>query len=186
MITAASSRRFFGATLGVIGTGIGIAPAQAQRSTPTQRLRELGISLPPLAPAIGTYVPAVKVGNLLFVSGHGPALLPDGTRTTGKVGRDVSLAEAQAAARRVGLSSLASIQSSIGSIDRVVRLVRVFGMVNVAPGFIQTPEVINGFSDLMVDIFGEANGKAARSAVGMAELPLNIPVEIESVFEIRS
>jgi hypothetical protein len=85
---------------------MGVVPASAQRSTPTQRLRQLGITLPPLAPAIGTYVPAVKVGNLLFVSGHGPALLPDGTRTVGKVGRDVTLADAQAAARRVGLSAL--------------------------------------------------------------------------------
>ena len=104
--------------------------------------------LPPLPTAIGTYVPAVQVGNLLFVSGHGPALLPNGTRLLGKVGRDLTLEQGKAAARRVGLNVLASVQSALGRLDRVERFVEVLGMVNVVPDFTQTPEVADGFSDL--------------------------------------
>jgi enamine deaminase RidA (YjgF/YER057c/UK114 family) len=149
-------------------------------------VKALGITLPPPATPIATYVPTVQVGNLLFVSGHGPALLPDGTRQTGKVGRDLSVEQGKAAARRVGLNVLASVQNALGSLERVERLVKVLGMVNVAPDFTQTPEVMNGFSDLMVEVFGDERGKAARSAVGMASLPLGIPVEVECILQVRS
>lgn len=147
------------------------------------RLSELGIELPaPRSPA-GAYVPAVRTGNLVFLSGAGPTRA-DGTTVTGKVGTDVDLADAKAAARLVGLQLLAALRHELGSLDRVVRLVKVLGMVNCAPGFNRTPPVIDGCSELFIEVFGEA-GRGARSAVGMAELPFDISVEIEAVFEVR-
>ena len=148
------------------------------------RLKALGIELPPAQKPIAVYVPAVRVGNLLFVSGTGP-MKADGTMIRGKVGGDLSLADGYAAARLVGLNTLRTVQNTLGSLDGVVRLVKVLGMVNCVPTFGEQPKVINGFSELMVQIFGEQNGKAARSAVGMGSLPSNIPVEIESIFEVR-
>jgi enamine deaminase RidA (YjgF/YER057c/UK114 family) len=149
-----------------------------------QRLKELGIELPPAPKPVAVYVPAVRVGNLLFVSGHGPDR-PDGTRIQGKVGGDLSVADGYAAARQVGLNILSTVRATLGSLDAVVRLVKVLGMVNCPPTFTEHPKVINGFSDLMVQVFGEQNGKAARSAVGMGSLPSNIAVEIEAIFEVR-
>lgn len=148
------------------------------------RLKELGIELPPAAQPVANYVPAKRVGSLLFVAGHGPARDKQGVRPTGKVGRELTIEEGYQAARSAGLSILATLRAELGSLDRVRQVVKVLGMVNCAPGFDQTPPVINGFSDLFVEVFGEA-GRHARSAVGMAELPASIPVEIEIVVEVE-
>lgn len=153
-------------------------------TSPEARLKELGLTLPPAPKPVATYVPTVQVGNLLYVSGHGP-LRPDGTLVEGKVGQDLTLEEAQEAARLVGLAILASVRAALGSLDRVKRLVKSFGMVNATPEFRDHPEVINGYSDLMAAVFGEEAGIGARSAVGMGSLPRNIPVEIEAVFEVE-
>jgi enamine deaminase RidA (YjgF/YER057c/UK114 family) len=140
------------------------------------RLTELGISLPAVFPPAGNYVGCVVVDNIVFVGGHGPV---DGdTVIRGKVGRDVSLEDARLAARMTALSILATLQAELRDLDRIERIVKVFGMVNVAPGFNQTPQVIDGCSDVLVEIFGEA-GRHTRSAVGLAELPFDIAVEIE-------
>lgn len=147
------------------------------------RLTELQLTLPPAPKPAGVYKPVVQVGNLLYVSGHGP-LRPDGTLITGRVGRDLSEEEGRQAARQVGLTILASLRAYLGSLDRVVRVVKVLGMVNAAPDFTRHPQVINGFSELFRDLFGE-NGVGARSAVGMGSLPSNIAVEIEAILEIR-
>jgi len=147
------------------------------------RLKELGITLPEPAKPIANYIPSVRVGNLLFLAGHGP--LRDGKVTArGKLGKDLSVEEGYKVAREVGLNLLASARAALGSLDRVKRVVKVLGMVASAEGFTDQPKVINGFSDLMVELFGE-NGRHARSAVGMAELPMGIPVEIEMILEVE-
>jgi len=147
------------------------------------RLRELGIALPEPTKPIANYIPAVRAGMLLFLAGHGP--LRDGKATArGKLGKDLSVEEGYKVAREVGLQLLASARAALGSLDRVKRVVKVLGMVASAEGFTDQPKVINGFSDLMVEVFGE-NGRHARSAVGMAELPLGIPVEIEMILEVE-
>jgi enamine deaminase RidA (YjgF/YER057c/UK114 family) len=146
------------------------------------RLKQLGLVLPPPNKPVGNYVPGVEIGNLLYLSGHGP--VREGSPSArGKVGRDLSLEEAYKIAREVGLNLLGSTRSLLGSLDRVKRVVKVLGMVNSAEGFGDQPKVINGFSDLMVEVFGES-GRHARSAVGMAGLPMGIPVEIEMILEI--
>jgi enamine deaminase RidA (YjgF/YER057c/UK114 family) len=145
-------------------------------------LRELGIELPPPPQPVAVYVPVVRTGNLVFTSGHGPSH-PDGSRVEGKVGHDLTVEQGHAAARLVGLNVLSSVRNALGSLDQVARLVKVLGMVNCPPNFTQQPQVINGFSELMVQVFGETAGKGARSAVGMSSLPGNIAVEIEAVFE---
>jgi enamine deaminase RidA (YjgF/YER057c/UK114 family) len=146
------------------------------------RLKQLGIELPAVPAPMANYVRSVRVGNLLFLSGHGPQ--KDGKLTyIGKVGRDLSVEEGQQSARLVGLNLLASTREALGSLDRVKRVVKVLGMVNSADGFGDQPKVINGFSDLMVEVFGDA-GRHARSAVGMAELPVGISVEIEMIVEV--
>jgi enamine deaminase RidA (YjgF/YER057c/UK114 family) len=146
------------------------------------RLKQLGIVLSAAPPAMANYVRAVRVGNLLFLSGHGPH--KDGKLTfIGKVGRELSVEEGAQSARLVGLNLLASAREALGSLDRVKRVVKVLGMVNSADGLGDQPKVINGFSDLMVEVFGEA-GRHARSAVGMAELPMGISVEIEMILEV--
>ncbi len=148
-----------------------------------ERLTTLGLALPPVFPPVGNYVGCVVVGNTVFVGGHGPV---DGDNVVrGKVGKDLSIDEARAAARMTGLSILATLQSELGTLDRIERIIKVFGMVNVAPGFNQTPAVIDGCSDLLVDIFGDA-GRHTRSAVGLAELPFDIAVEIELTAQLRS
>ncbi len=147
------------------------------------RLAELGITLPPVPRPAGTYVPYVRSGALVFLAGQGPRRA-DGSFASGQVGREVSVAEAYGHARLVGLALIAVLaQAADGDLDRVVRIVKLFGMVNAAPGFGEHPEVINGASDLFVEVFGEA-GRHARSAVGMGSLPRSITVEIEAVAEL--
>ena len=148
------------------------------------RLKEKNIVLPPAATPMANYVGAVRVGSLLFVSGHGP--IRDGKATSsGKVGKDLTVEQGYQVAREVGLNLLSTVRATLGSLDKVKRVVKVLGMVNSAEGFGDQPKVINGFSDLMVEVFGDAVGKHARSAVGMAGLPVNIPVEIEMVLEVE-
>lgn len=130
------------------------------------------------------YSPIVQSGNIVYVSGHGPNL-PDGGMICGKVGSDLTEEQGKQAARQVGLTILATLKSQLGSLNRVERVLKVLGMVNATPDFQRHPQVINGFSELMVDIFGEA-GRAARSAVGMGSLPGNIAVEIECILQLKS
>ena len=159
--------------------------------TAEQRLKALGLTLPqPVKPPPGVVLPFqfVRVqGHRAFISGHGPTN-EDGSlaRPLGKVGRELDVAQGAAAARLVGLSVLGSLRRALGDLDRVTAWTRVFGMVNSAPGFNQQPSVINGFSDLVLEVFGPKIGAHARSAVGMAELPFDIPVEIEAEVEIRT
>ncbi len=147
------------------------------------RLKQLGIQLPAVPTPMANYVRSVRVGNLLFLAGHGPQ--KDGKQAyIGKVGRDLSVEEGQQSARLVGLNLLASTREALGSLDRVKRVVKVLGMVNSADGFGDQPKVINGFSDLIVEVFGDA-GRHARSAVGMGQLRDGMPVEIEMILEVR-
>ena len=148
------------------------------------RIKELGLVLPPPPKPGGNYVPGVRVGNLLYLSGHGPSRVDGVPAARGKVGRDLSLEDGYKVARDVGINLLGSARTILGSLDKVKRIVKVLGMVNSAEGFGDQPKVINGFSDLMVEVFGE-NGRHARSAVGMAELPSGIPVEIEMILEVE-
>jgi enamine deaminase RidA (YjgF/YER057c/UK114 family) len=165
--------------------GLGAHAAEAAEETPEQRLRKLKLDLPEVVKSKGaTLVPAVRVGNMLYVSGHGPGLI-DGKPIVGKLGKDYERKQGQEAARRVGLMILAVVRAELGSLDKVVRLVKTLGMVNCTPEFTQQPQVINGFSDLMVEVFGEVKGKGARSAVGMVALPGGIPVEIEAIFQVK-
>lgn len=170
------------------GTMLPAALAQLDRArgegSPEERLAELKLQLPPPPKPVATYVPAVRVGRLLYVSGHGPTS-HDGTLIRGKVGADLSLDEGRDAARVVGLNVLSTIRNTLGSLDNVVRLVKTVGMVNAVPEFTEQPQVVNGFSDLMVEVFGPSAGKGARSAVGMGSLPGNIAVEIDSVWHVR-
>jgi enamine deaminase RidA (YjgF/YER057c/UK114 family) len=151
---------------------------------PEDRVRTLGLELPPVSRPTNTLVLAVRVGDLLFVSGTGPGKV-DGRELVGRLGQDVDVAEGRAAARRVGLQVLSVVKAELGSLNKVRRLVKTFGMVNATADFKEHPQVINGFSDLMVEVFGAEAGKGARSAVGMASLPGGIPVEIEAVFEVQ-
>ncbi|GIW81232.1 MAG: hypothetical protein KatS3mg105_3039 [Gemmatales bacterium] len=153
--------------------------------SPETRIKQLKIVLPKPTKPKNTYVPTVRVGNLLYVAGHGPGSV-DGKPVVGKVGRDLNLEQAQQAARLAGLRILGAVRAAVGSLDNVVRLVKTLGMVNATPDFKDQPLVINGFSDLIVEIFGEKRGKGARSAVGMGSLPGGIPVEIETIFQIRT
>lgn len=148
-----------------------------------KRLEELGIVLQPPSAPVANYVHAVTSGNLVFLAGKGPTR-PDGSLVTGKVGRDLTIEEGYEAARLTAIAQLAALKAHIGDLDRVVRVVKVLGLVNCNSEFTNQPEVINGFSDLMVAVFGE-QGKHARSAVGANALPRNIAVEIELIVEIR-
>jgi enamine deaminase RidA (YjgF/YER057c/UK114 family) len=168
---------------GVLGVLVVPVVLSAQAPDPEAKLKELGYTLPTAQKPIANYVNAVHTGNLVFLAGHGPAL-PWGKGATGKVGKDLTVAQGAEAARNVGLNLLASLKAEIGDLRRVKRIVKVLGMVNSAPGFGEQPEVMNGFSDLMVQIFGE-RGRHARSAVGMAELPRGLAVEIEMVVEVE-
>ena len=147
------------------------------------RLAELGITLPPVGPPAGNYVHAAQSGNMLYLAGKGPRN-EDGSMPKGKVGADVSAEEAYKHARTVGLTLIAVLKETLGDLDRVKRIVKVLGMVNAAPDFGDQPRVINGCSDLFVEVFGEA-GKHARSAVGMGSLPSGITVEIEAIVEVE-
>ena len=148
------------------------------------RLEHLGISLPAEPVPIANYVPGVRTGNLVYLSGLGPASRPDGTTPSGKVGRDLTTEEGYEAARLTGINILARMKGELGDLDRVRRVVKLLGMVNSAPDFNQQPAVVNGCSDLLVEVFGE-RGRHARSAVGMASLPNDIPVEIEVIIEVE-
>jgi len=146
------------------------------------RLKELGIDLGTVSAPVANYVNAVRTGNLLFLAGKGPRTV-DGKRPQGKVGREYTAEEAYQHARTVGLDLLAVMKSELGTLDRVKRVVKLLGMVNAVPEFQDHPKVINGCSDLFVEVFGEA-GRHARSAVGMGSLPMDIPVEIEVIVEV--
>lgn len=147
------------------------------------QLHDLGLQLPPAPKPAGVYKPVVIVGNMAYVSGHGPLKL-DGTMITGRVGADLDQQAGYDAARQVGLAILSSLRTALGSLDRVKRVVKTLGMVNAAADFTKHPAVINGCSELFAKVFGEDQGVGARSAVGMGSLPGNIAVEIEVIFEI--
>lgn len=165
----------------IILAGVQMAVAQ---NDPEKKLKELGITLPAPQKPIANYVKAVRSGNLVFLAGHGPST-PDGKDITGKVGKDLTVQQGYDAARSVGLNLLSSLKAEIGDLNKVKRIVKVLGMVNCTETFTEQPKVINGFSDLMVSVFGES-GKHARSAVGMYALPNNIAVEIEMIVEISN
>lgn len=149
-----------------------------------QRIDDLKLTLPPAPKAMGVYRPVLVHAGLAWISGHGP-LKEDGTLVTGRVGDDLTQKEGYQAARQTGLAMLASLRAELGTLDRIERLIKTFGMVQCTHDFNEIPAVINGFSELMRDVFGEENGVAARSAVGMASLPGNIPVEVDAVFLVK-
>ena len=151
--------------------------------TVEERIKELGLELPPAPPLGGIYYPVVITGNYLYVSGQGP-VQSDTQLIKGKVGKDLTMEEGQLAARQVGLTMLSTIKAQIGDLSKIKRLIKTLGMVNCYPEFEQHPQTINGFSQFMIDVFGEENGKGARSAVGMS-LPGNIAVEVECIFELH-
>jgi enamine deaminase RidA (YjgF/YER057c/UK114 family) len=152
-------------------------------TSPEERLRELGIEIPEPAPSVANYVGAVRVGELLFVSGHGP--YQNGEYVyLGKLGRDLDVAAGQAAARIVMVNFLATVRAVLGSLDQVERVVKLLVMVNSDPDFADQPLVANGASDLLVEIFGKERGQHGRSAVGMGALPMGISVEIEGILQV--
>jgi enamine deaminase RidA (YjgF/YER057c/UK114 family) len=157
--------------------------AQEPGYDPEARLAELGITLPPAPDPVANYVNGVRTGNLIFLAGKGPRW-PDGRELHGKLGAGVSIEEGYEGARQTAINQLAVLKEMLGNLDRVVRIVKVHGMVNSAPDFVEQPAVINGFSDLMVEVFGD-RGRHARAAVGMASLPRGQAVEIEMVVEVR-
>ena len=151
---------------------------------PEEKLKQLGIDLDTVSAPVANYVNAVRTGNLLFLAGKGPRADANGHRPVGKVGRDITVEQAYQHARSVGMDLLAVMRTELGSLDKVKRVVKVLGMVNAVPEFTDHPKVINGCSDLFVEVLGEA-GKHARSAVGMGSLPMGIPVEIECIVEVE-
>lgn len=153
-------------------------------STPSEKIKELGLVLPPAPPPAGLYKPILVVDNFLYVSGQG-CMRPDGTLIKGRVGDNLTLEEGKAAARQTALTMLSTISTHFGDINRIKRLIKTLGMVNSHPDFGDQPLVINGYSELMASIFGADNGVGVRSAVGMI-LPGGIAVEIEAMFELHS
>jgi len=147
-------------------------------------LKSKNITLPTPNAPLANYVTSVRVGNLLFLAGHGPSR-ESKAPTRGKVGKDLTVEQGYQAARDVGIALLSTTRAALGSLDKVKRVVKVLGMVNCAEDFGDQPKVMNGFSDLMVEIFGETVGRHARSAVGMGSLPSQIPVEIEMILEVE-
>jgi enamine deaminase RidA (YjgF/YER057c/UK114 family) len=152
--------------------------------SPEKKLKELGLDLGAVSQPIANYVNAVRTGNLLFLAGKGPRADKSGKRPIGKVGREYTAEEGYQHARGVGMDLLAVMRAELGSLDKVKRVVKVLGMVNAVPEFQDHPKVINGCSDLFVEVLGE-RGKHARSAVGMGSLPMGIPVEIECIVEVE-
>jgi enamine deaminase RidA (YjgF/YER057c/UK114 family) len=150
-----------------------------------KKLKELNLDLGAVSAPVANYVNAVRTGNLLYLAGKGPRPGQDGRRPQGKVGRDYTVEEAYQHARTVGLDLLAVMRQELGSLDKVKRVVKVLGMVNASPEFEDHPKVINGCSDLFVQVLGD-KGKHARSAVGMGSLPMGIPVEIEVIVEVEN
>jgi enamine deaminase RidA (YjgF/YER057c/UK114 family) len=165
-------------------TGInGLLSAQdTGKYDPEANLKALGVSLPEASNPVANYVNAVRVGNLIFLAGKGPKK-SDGTYITGKLGADLTVAQGYEAARVAGINQLAVLKAELGNLNKVKRLVKVLGMVNATPEFTDQPEVINGYSDLMVEVFGQ-RGKHARAAVGMGSLPRGIAVEVEMIVEV--
>jgi enamine deaminase RidA (YjgF/YER057c/UK114 family) len=151
--------------------------------THEERFSRLNLVLPSAPQPVAVYRPVVVVQGLAYVSGHGP-VLADGSKITGRVGADLNLTEGHAAARQVGLAMLATLRAEFGSLDRIKRVIKLLGMVNSAPDFLDHPKVINGCSELFAAVFGPEHGIGARSAVGMGPLPGNIAVEIEAIFEL--
>jgi len=154
-------------------------------SKPETRIQELHLTLPTPPKPMAKYKTAVLAGNMLYLSGHGPAKLDAKSPVAGKVGNDLTVEQGMEAARLTGLNILSTVRNTIGSLDKVKRLVKTLGMVNCPDNFTDQPKVINGFSELMAEVFGEEAGVGARSAVGMGSLPSNIPVEIECIFEVQ-
>lgn len=169
----------------LMGSEPGSFAQEKPAHTAEEQLKKLGIELPviPKSPT-SLIVGCVRAGDLLFVSGHTP-VGPDGKSIVGRLGADLDVKQGQEAARIVGLRVLSVVRSELGSLDRVVRVVKALGMVNCTPEFTQTPAVVNGFSELLIQVFGEAAGKAARSAVGMASLPGGVPVEVEVILQVK-
>ena len=156
-------------------------------STLEDKIKALGFTLPPPFKFPNpNRTGCVVVGSVIFVSGHGRDITGPGVKGVGKVGRDLTVEEAYATARAVALSMLASLKHEVGDLERVKRVIRLFGMVNAAPGFDRMPQVIDGASDFFYELFGPKFGQHARSAVGLAELPHGIPVEINGEFELKS
>jgi enamine deaminase RidA (YjgF/YER057c/UK114 family) len=190
MPSNSTDRRSFLAAAAVASAGGIIVAAQPGdvsaallQTTPEQRVRELGLQLPQPQQASATLVPAVLTGNMLYCSGHGPRA--EGKNITGKVGADLTPEQGKDAARLVALNMLSTMRNALGSLDRVTRLVKTLGMVNASPEFTGHAGVINGFSEVMIQVFGEQLGKGARSAVGMSSLPGGWAVEVEAIFEVR-
>jgi enamine deaminase RidA (YjgF/YER057c/UK114 family) len=154
-------------------------------STPETRIQELKLTLPSTPKPMAKYKPAVQVGNVLYISGHGPAKLAPDSPVAGRLGADLNVEQGKESARLVGLAILSTVRNTLGSLDRVKRLIKTLGMVNATPEFTEQPQVINGFSELMAQVFGDDAGVGARSAIGMGSLPNNIPVEIECIFEVE-
>jgi enamine deaminase RidA (YjgF/YER057c/UK114 family) len=152
--------------------------------SPEKRLEELGLDLPMPAAPVATYVGVARSGSLLFISGHGSDI-PNRRQYRGRLGSELTIEEGCEAARACAINLLATLRAELGSLDRVVRVVKVLGFVSSSPDFFSQPQVINGCSDLLVDVFGEA-GRHARSAIGTSCLPLNLPVEVEMVVEVLS
>lgn len=152
--------------------------------TAEDRLKELGFELPPAPKAVGVYKPALTVGNLCYTSGHLP-LLADGSLLKGVVGKDASVEQGFEAARQAGLAILSTLDDYLGSINKVKRVVKIFGMVYCTDDFTQQPAVVNGCSELMAKVFGQDAGVGTRSAVGVAALPLGVMVEVEGIFEVE-
>jgi enamine deaminase RidA (YjgF/YER057c/UK114 family) len=148
-----------------------------------KRLQELHLVLPTPPKPMAVYKPVVQAGGMLYVSGHVP-LQADGSLIKGKVGQELNLEQGKQAARQVGLAMLATLKTHLGSLNKIKRLVKTLGMVNCTPTFVEVPQVVNGFSELMKEVFGEEQGVGARSAVGMVSLPSNVAVEVEAIFEV--
>ncbi len=160
-----------------------MVPSMAQKNDIDKKLKDMGIDLFAPPKPIANYVRAVRTGNLVYLAGHGPTKA-DGTNISGKLGKDMTIEQGYEAARQTGIALLSSLKGEIGDLNKVKRIVKVFGMVNCTPEFTDQPKVINGFSDLMVGLFGD-KGKHARSAVGMISLPNGIAVEIEMIVEVE-
>ncbi|MDX1501771.1 MAG: RidA family protein [Thermoanaerobaculia bacterium] len=178
-----AGRRAAAAALLIGWLGTAVAEAAEPAGRVEARLAELGIELPEMPAPVANYVRARRVGNLVFLAGHGP-LRPEGGYVTGKVGRDLTLEEGYEAARLTALALLSSLRGEIGDLDRVRQVVRVFGMVNTTEEFTDHSKVINGCSDLLVEVLGD-RGKHARAAVGMVSLPIGLAVEIEMIVEVE-
>jgi enamine deaminase RidA (YjgF/YER057c/UK114 family) len=160
-----------------------VAKAQMGDFDPEAKLKELGITLPKVSAPVANYVNSVRTGNLVYLSGKGP-LQADGTYIQGKVGAELTIEQGYEAARLTAIQSLASLKAEIGNLNKVKRVIKVLGMVNCVPDFKDQPKVVNGYSDLMVEVFGD-RGKHARSAVGMGSLPSNIAIEVEVIVEVE-